>query len=550
MTAPELRVARWTALLSVAFAGCGSEPISPCAGITCSGFGTCVVEANQAACRCNDGYRADGLLCAATSGTVTTNQIVQYGIAWTFDRQVEYGRYANGDFWVLGPMTVTRIDPGFDGAHHGWEVNPTDTTLQGFDARIADFDRTRVPSLPYAASSGQSLVKGSSKAPLNAECRPCLQTAAVLTVVGEVPPDRGATVFRPPYFGAEKPSVSTAGLRPELLPSLSPPAEPPTLAEAADGIRRVQLDQKQGWTGRPLHPEDNMPDYGSGIADRTAEIALRLMLDDPPADKLELLVLYVQAGLDWYRMALGGLEWGAGGTHGMGRKLVIAFAGVLLGDAEMQSFVREAGPTLFAEDGSIYEATNAGRVLYGDGDGAEEPYWRNLVFDTGSRTRLDPYGWIDGGHIPGDSYQFCCLSMPWKATTTALRLMPALRTVWNHEQLFQYVDRWVTQGAWTQPDPCAPPDGRCSGGSRAGTPCTTASAPTACTGTDAYCDTTVNWNAHYGVTYGPDGHGGCIPDNDPSDGIGRFPLLHGSNADSGYWGSSFAEAMWDTHVAQ
>ena len=78
-------------------------------------------------------------------------------------------------------------------------------------------------------------------------------------------------------------------------------------------------------------------------------------------------------------------------------------------------------------------------------------------------------------------------------------------------------------------------------------PCTTASEPTACTGEGGYCDASANWDAEYGVLWGPDGAGGCILDSDSSDGSGRFPLLHGSNVDSGYYGSALAEEMWDAY---
>ena len=58
----------------------------------------------------------------------------------------------------------------------------------------------------------------------------------------------------------------------------------------------------------------------------------------------------------------------------------------------------------------------------------------------------------------------CCdIGLVWKSTATALRLMPELLPIWGYEPFLEYVDRWVTQGAWTQPDPCAPPDGVCAG---------------------------------------------------------------------------------------
>jgi hypothetical protein len=521
------------AALAALASGCGDDATVPTDGGDEATTEVDVVEAE-----------GDG---GDVAGT-TTDRIEQYGVSWTFDRAVPYGQFANGDYWVVGPVTVVAVSPGFDGAHHGWEVNPADPVQQGFDERVADFDASRVPALPFAAMPGQSLVQGVSLEPLDdVDCRPCLRTAAVLTVLGEVPPDEGRTVFRPPYFGADKPLVSTAGLRAELLPSLAPTASTPALGETADAFRRVQLDHKTNWTGRALHPSDNLPDYGSSIASRNADGALRLLLDDAASDKRELLIQYVQYGLDLYGMWRGGVSWPPNGGHSEGRKLPIAVAALLLDDAVMQEAVGGAGDEDFGENGGIYASEEAGVALYGQGDG-EESYWRNMVFDTGSRTLSDPYRRIDGGYRPGDSYQFCCTSMVWKSTAAAVLLLPGLEAVWGDAEFLEYVERWVEHGAWTQPDPCAPADGVCAGGDNVGAPCTTASEAAVCTGEDAVCDLTGSWDAHYGVTYGPDGAGGCIADADPSDGTGRYPDRHGAATNDGYYQSGFANELWDAYV--
>jgi hypothetical protein len=517
---------------------------------SCGGPPSWLLAACVVAAGCGDGTSStDGGNDTPWDGSgTTTDRIEQYGVAWVFDRAVPFGRFANGDFWVVGPVTIRSLTPAFDGTHHGWEVNPADPTLQGFDTRVADFDATRVPALPYTAAPGSSVVKSISTEPLaDTDCRPCLRTAAVLTVLADVPPDEGRTVFRPPYFAADKPLVSTTDLHPELLPALAPTASVPGLTETADGFRRVQLDHKVNWVGRAMHPAENSPDYGSSIGGRNAEGALRLMLDEPAADKTELLIQYVQYGIDLHAMFRGGVTWPPNGGHSLGRKLPIAFAALLLGDAAMQDAVRTAGPDDFDENGSMYESAAAGTVLYGQDD-SEQWYWENVVFDSGSRTLRDPYGLIDGGHRPGDSYQFCCTSMVWKSTATALKLLPDLIPVWNYDPFLDYVDRWVAQGAWAQPDTCAPPGGVCSGGDNPGAACTTANEKETCTGTDAFCDASGNWDAHYGVTYGPDGAGGCIADTDPSDGTGRFPDRHGDAANDGYYGSAFADEMWDAYV--
>jgi hypothetical protein len=475
----------------------------------------------------------------------------QHGIGFIFAEEPTHGTFANGDLWVLGPVTLIGMTPQFHGEHNGWEVNPADISAQGFDVRVADFDPSRVPSFPYTAEPGQSIVKTASWAPFDdEECRPCLQTAAVLTVLAEPPPDEGATVFRPPYFGADKPYYSTTELQTELLPELPAPPSANTLEEVAAQFAGVQLDHKVNWTGAFIHPVDNMAEYGSSIAQRSANAALRLMLDDPVEDKMPGIIGYVQAGIDLHHMALGGAYWPPGGGHGEGRKLPVTLAAVLLGDTAMQDAVSGAGREQYGENGGMYYSAAADTVLFGQTPNSEESYWTNLVFDTGSRTIIDPYELIDGGHIPGWSYQFCCTALPWKSTATAVRLMPELERVWNHEEFFTYVDRWVSFGAWAQPDTCAPPRGVCDGGTNPGAACTTASAPEVCTGDEATCDTTVSWDAEYGVTYGPDGSGGCIPDTDPSDGIGRFPLQHGANADGGHYGSAFADELWDAHIAQ
>ncbi len=473
----------------------------------------------------------------------------QYGVTWTIEGSPEHGKFANGDWWVVGPVTITGITPDFLGRHHGWESNPADIVAQGFDARIADFDESRVPSLPHEASAGVSIVKGISLDPLDDdECRPCMKTAAVLTVLAAPPPDGGATAFRPPYFGSDKPLYSTGDLQTELLPTMGPVGEPPTLEDVHDDFRRVQLDHKTNWTGRPLHPEDNMPDYGSSIASRNAAGALRLMLDDSVDDKMDALIAYVQTGIDIHHMAAGGVLWPPGGGHGEGRKLPVTLAAVLLDDEEMKSAASSSTREIYGENGGMYFSQAADAVLFGQTLNSEESYWTNLVHDTGSRTIVDPYEIIDGGHRPGGSYQFCCTSLPWKSTATALEVMPELIEVWNHQAFFDYVNRWVSFGAWTQPDPCAPPSGVCASSNNDGAACTSASEPNPCTGEEAYCDLTVSWDTEYGVSYGPDGAGGCILDTDASDGTGRFPQLHGASTDDGHYGSAFADAMWEAYV--
>ncbi|HOI55296.1 MAG TPA: hypothetical protein PLP01_08615, partial [Phycisphaerae bacterium] len=38
-------------------------------------------------------------------------KVSQYGITWTFDAPARVGRFVNGDYYVVGPVTVKEIDP-------------------------------------------------------------------------------------------------------------------------------------------------------------------------------------------------------------------------------------------------------------------------------------------------------------------------------------------------------------------------------------------------------------------------------------------------------
>jgi hypothetical protein len=180
---------------------------------------------------------------------------------------------------------------------------------------------------------------------------------------------------------------------------------------------------------------------------------------------------------------------------------------------------------VFNEDRGTYMGANAQRALYGfkpqTSSGLEKAYWEVAVSlkagdPIGFLSYADPYGYIDGGAAPGSAHQICCTTQPWKGEVLCWVLMPELRTVWDDRVLLQYIDRWVNHGIWAAPDPCAP--------------------------AEATMD-------NYGITFGPDpgNPGDCIRDNDSSNGIGRYPELHGLQTDDGNRRSEFQAAMWDAY---
>ncbi len=453
---------------------------------------------------------------AFTQDLGMTNEISQHEVTWIFAEEHQYGQFANGDYWVLGPVTITSITPDFDGTHHGWEVNPTPGTANGFDVRVEAFNTDLVPSLPYTTKATESIIKTVSRTPFNEDLRPSLLFAAVLTVVEQVPPGNGAEVFRPPYVGTSKPYYKVEDIKRELIPALKAEVPKTPSFEAVVGwFENVQMDHiLYGRGASRSRPLNNLPDYGSAIAQRTASAALRLMVEGNEEEYMKAMIAYLQCGIDYYHIVDNGGIWNRGSGEAPGHKLPIVFFVTLLGDELMKSKIHDLR---FYEDYLVYYGTD-GFALWGDwGWGSEgtsqvseTAYWNNISTGGGSRTHADPYGYIDGGQIPGEYYQFCCTSLPFKGTALALLLMPELRKIWNPLALFDYVDRWVTHGTWTQPDPCA-----AAGNSD-----------------------------EYGITWGPDPNnpGDCI-----KDGVGRFPLLHGTKTNSGHYGSGFHNSMWDTY---
>ena len=484
------------------------------------------------------------------------SSVTQYEITWTFSEPETCGQFANGDWWVLAPVNITSITPDFVNGMNGYQVNPVVFTQQGYDSRGSSYNSALVPALPLMITIPSSIVKAVSNAGttcgynVNEDC--FLDTAAVLTVLTTAPPNNGVDSFRPPFAGTQKTVYSTLNLQTGLLPSLAPPVgvTVPTLASIETKFQRVQLDYP-GWSFRPIHPDQNMKNYGADISLDTGDAALRLLLNDPLNSKMSALINYIQAGIDYAGMVSNGADYSdtGGGGHENGRKAPIAFAGILLEELSIRNLVSNSGLAIFGEN-SIAALDRTGliplasqEIQYCD----ELAYWMAIFFPDygGSKVCYDSYRYIDGGEFPGDPYQQT-FSNSAVGGTLATILLPGGSTVWNNDISIDYLDRWLSSGTWTQPDPCAPAPGICSGGSTPGAACSSASkfGGSSCPGGTCSLLSPISQNG-YGATFGPlnGSSGNCVLDTNPLDGIGRFPNLHLVSHGGGY-SSSFADAMW------
>ncbi|MBL8756506.1 MAG: hypothetical protein JNK15_24645, partial [Planctomycetes bacterium] len=368
--------------------------------------------------------------------------IEHFGTTWTFDRPVQSGRFANGDWWVVGPVNIVGITPASvrDGARvrHGSMLNPDPKVhAQGYDsAMFGDGARGRFdPALnvglgvsrkePLVLAPGTSLVTATS-AP-EAGHLPQLESCAVLTCLAQEPP---AGAFRPPYVGTDKTcrwNVTALDLK--KLGSLETVPGAPELPELVGRFERTWLDHIQGWTGRYLHPRRNMPDYGRDLADLVGQAALALQLDRPDAEKVPLAIQLVQLGIDNYGIVQNGGRFLADGGSGSGRKFPVLFAGAVLGCADLLRCAREPA-FAFAEDAQTFVVEEKDGVVNGGHGGYTVddvglPEW-------GNRHRDDPRH--DVKIWTGDPYRRCCTANAWLGYVLATRIM-GLKEAWGHDPL-------------------------------------------------------------------------------------------------------------------
>jgi hypothetical protein len=401
--------------------------------------------------------------------------IAQYGITWTFEQPARVGQFVNGDWYVVGPVTIRTIDPCPLYGHeipkrqldhmdkerpeaqrvrHGFMLNPPAEMKVAYDSGVRNwFEPALLQRLPVAMKPGDSLVSTVSMPKglvLQAQLRNKIErgvddsspirTAAVLTCVGEPqPPD----AFRPAFCDRGQKTYLARNLQRDRLPT----------AAATKSIPRIESYirfTQRPWVGTCFfgfeEPVENMPQYGLEYGRVAGISALLLCTDLKPERKDLLLVNYVQIGIDLGGMVRAGHPgWTGWGGHGSGRKLPIVFAGLLLGDDELAGISGSYPKVSFGEDE---------QTAYGDGwTGAKVVFAGHSGIDAATgegRSRGNGWGpyehtppsqWQDGQNT-SESYRRCCTSVGWVAQALALRLLHAERA-WGHDAFFDYVDRWM-----------------------------------------------------------------------------------------------------------
>jgi hypothetical protein len=316
-----------------------------------------------------------------TSVSFAASSATKNKVTWTFDRDYTTGQYANGDPWVVGPVTISAISPTPTDTKNGVMINPVIDGAQGFDNALRDstYDAAlnKGTTLPLTVATNSSVI--STITAENYTQFGTIEVFAILTVV-ETAPAPGS--FRPPAVGAGSRASewNEAQLDYARLASLdkSVLTTVPSMAAVAADFAYPWFEMYQGWTGRYLHPSYmGETGYGREIAMKSGDAALLLNLNFTNAQKRALLIGLVQVGIDNYGFIQHGGAWYADGGHNCGRLSPLIVAAAVLNDSGMKLAIKGSGMKFqeFQQTFTITES-DVGRTLgYGQWDNSDPRQW-------------------------------------------------------------------------------------------------------------------------------------------------------------------------------
>lgn len=404
-----------------------------------------------------------------TNKSQAATSVTQYGITWTFDHDYTTGQFVNGDYWVLDAgagVTIIGISPGsFDiggRIKNGSMINPTES-VNGYDNTVNNWAYNSTANVARPNGNDLSIINSlvimgdaslvSTKTNDIANTRPQLVDASVLTILAEVPL---AGSFRPPYSGTDKViHWNISDIQWNLLPKLSKTnvTNLPDLTNLALRIERVWLDHGGGsWTGREIHPSNNMPDYGRDMANITGDVSMALLLDYNQEEIETLMIEFLQLGIDWYGVTenranifttttQGGL-WMGGGGHGIGRKWPMIFAGLIFDDDNILKYANAENYPIFQEEQQYFyvKQFDVDLARYVADERLREPYTVDMI-------GLPEWGesyW----NVPeraGSNWNVAyrdIVSRSISGHDLAATIMRS-KSLWNWPAFFEYQDRWA-----------------------------------------------------------------------------------------------------------
>lgn len=383
-----------------------------------------------------------------------------FGFTWTFSSDRPTGTFANGEPWVVGPVTITAISPNpsqsITGVQNGSMKNPRAGARQGFENN----GNTGIPEVAYDASLNValqlplSLVGGdvlvSSKTNPANQFPLYFDTVCALTVLSAAPPSGS---FRTGLYGNDHAvRWNKSQINWSILKNLASVPLAPTKAQIEEKLPPLPWFEWHSHQAAGLYNPwrniaagnggDGKPStYGREIAFKWSEVALWLQLDHPQADKEKALIQTIQCGIDIWSYATNGGGFYHDGGHKCGRKFPVYLAAIALNDPVLLKFVEN--PNVFQEDMQTFFVTqnDIGRVLNPGNGGYTQaqlgmPEW-------GVRHRWEPQN-DDSRWTGGVPYRH----VVWPAMVGAVLAADLMdkEAAWGHPAIFAYNDRYYAAG--------------------------------------------------------------------------------------------------------
>jgi hypothetical protein len=287
------------------------------------------------------------LLILCTNKLLSDNtEITSDEITWTIDGTPNNGSYANGDPWVVGPVTITEITPEPANGRNGSVVNPILGAEQGFDIRLNNINPySNVlnigESLPRTIQPKSSLISSISKTSDSKYTQ--INSFSILTIVESAPPPNS---FRPSYQNGDFANhITLEQMDLSAFQNLENPTEStylPNIDNLISDFSKLWYEQDLSWSGRRLHtPYQSENGYGKNMAIKTGDALLLLHLNYSIEKKKELITQIIQYGLDIYGIMQSGGSWNADGGHNNGRLAPLLCAAVSLNNNQLKSALSE-----------------------------------------------------------------------------------------------------------------------------------------------------------------------------------------------------------------
>lgn len=391
--------------------------------------------------------------------TVSCDSIQQFGITVNLAVNSSVGQFINGDYFVVGAVTVSSVSPATTAGKNGAMKNPVPGGMQGFDSGAYRYDASLAVTYPLSLSPGDSFLPSISRLPEDTVDlggrglgdQHYLKTVSVLTVLSTAPPSGS---FRPSYCDRAQKLYNISQINTSILPTLPPPVPPSAVTWYERHFERPWILFGLDYAGRVLHPYDNMPGYHRFVGKQLSDACMFLMTNS--VEKEKTLRGMVQVGIDYfYTHAADSSTW----------QFPVIFTGLLLNEPDMYNYwinnqdkipLSREGDKLYYVGDRVVSRTSAIIPAGQTWIDWKTPGGRYIAFakQVGQEhEHLHPSEWTAEDR-KNETYRANLDVDPWIGMHLSARLVDPLTpmdmvALFVRPQSLEYSDRWMTDGITT-----------------------------------------------------------------------------------------------------